>query len=276
MEAPERYESYWVAYFDLLGFQSIVRQPGNIASRLKDRDCRPRIWYTLEHYKRARKEFEHSMHCYGMHGKWFSDTFVFYTKDESGDCAIRIADASGSFFQRLYGSLIPVRGCLAYGDLYSGPDNELFGPALIDAYEEAEAQDWIGFIIHPTAVERMKLYEKNGRNVYDALCAWNYIDHAVPFKKKDTHDARESRRGESSRRLVYTLVNPNLAHEQVQSFLEYSGQMQGIGEDLIEMDKDLTPEDRNKIRCDVRRKHENTRAFLLDATAIRGQTRKQA
>jgi hypothetical protein len=57
MEASEQYESYWIAYFDLLGFKSVVRQPGNIACRLQQADGRPTIWYVLEQYKRAREAF---------------------------------------------------------------------------------------------------------------------------------------------------------------------------------------------------------------------------
>lgn len=262
MEEPERYESYWITYFDLLGFESVVRQPENIACRLKNEGCRPRIWYTLEHFRKAREEFIDLKRVYGTQGIWFSDTFLFYTKDESHDCLIRMVNASGNFFRRMFRSLIPVRGCLAYGDLYSGPHDELFGPVLIDAYREAEAQDWLGFIIHRTAAERIELYEKNGRSVRDAMCAWDYVDYAVPFKTKILPDAQESPPVESPRRLVFSLVNPNLTHEQAQFLLRDSDHMQSIGEDLIEMDKDLTREERDKKRRDVRTKHENTRQFL--------------
>jgi hypothetical protein len=68
----------------------------------------------------------------------------------------------------------PLRGCLAHGGLYIGLRGEMFGPALIDAYEEAEKQDWIGFVLHRTAEERMRHYCIDGRSVADALCEYDY------------------------------------------------------------------------------------------------------
>jgi hypothetical protein len=286
MEAPERYESYWITYFDLLGFEDVVREPRNIACQIGHVDGRPRIWYALEHYRRALEEFEDFKRDYRMQGKWFSDTFLFYTKDESSDCVLKIASASGAFFRRMFGGLIPMRGCLAHGDLYSGPEDELFGPALIDAYREAEAQDWLGFIIHPNAEERMRLCEKNGRSVCKALQEYDYRDYRVPFKKKVPHDvqansswrcvrrflapfkknvaadAQESRPSERRRRLAYTLIKPGETREHVQFLLRDLDHMQSVGEHLIGIDKDMTTEEKEKKRQDVRRKYENTREFL--------------
>jgi hypothetical protein len=177
-----------------------------------------------------------------------------------------MADASGNFFRRMFNGLIPMRGCLAYGDFYCGPEGELFGPALIEAYEEAEAQDWLGFIIHPTAEERIKLCEKNGRRIYDALQAYDYTEYAVPFKRKAPEDTQESRLSEECRRLAYTVVKPGTTREHVGFVLRDSDHMQGVGESLIQMDKDMTPEEKDRRGQDVRRKHEHTREFIRNTS----------
>lgn len=138
------YKSYWLAYFDLLGFENRV-------------EVMPAVYPILEEYQTALTEIRKNpqeMHC-----KWFSDTFLFYTPDTSVESFAGIEAACEFFFLRMTMSRIPVRGCLTIGDFYEDPSNDiLVGPVLIEAYKLAEHQDWLGFILSDGAVRRRDHY----------------------------------------------------------------------------------------------------------------------
>jgi hypothetical protein len=137
------YGSYWVAYFDLMGFESMVRGE-NAVGPIRFEVYEP----LLTEIKNGFKEVE----C-----KWFSDTFLFYTPDHSRTCWSGISDVCESFFYRAIEQQIPVRGCLSIGDFYAEGDI-LVGPALIEAYRLAERQDWLGFVLSPKAVAKCNQY----------------------------------------------------------------------------------------------------------------------
>jgi len=137
------YRSYWVAYFDLLGFTNMVEG---------EREVWPIL---LEVYEPLLTEIEtrfKDVQC-----KWFSDTLVFYTPDHSKTSWDGIVNVCESFFYRTIERQIPARGCLSVGDFYA-EDDVLIGPALIDAYRLAECQDWLGFVLSPEAVRRRDQY----------------------------------------------------------------------------------------------------------------------
>jgi hypothetical protein len=87
---------------------------------------------------------------------WFSDTIIIYSADGSRKSFEDVAEASKSFLDELIDSKIPVRGALAFGDFYADKANGLFlGKALIDACEYGEKFNWLGFALHPSALQRM-------------------------------------------------------------------------------------------------------------------------
>lgn len=136
------YEPYWVAYFDLLGFENRIKV-----------ECAS--YPILEDYRTALDEMQTNPTVIGR--KWFSDTFLFYTPDDSRTSLEGIRNACESFFYRMIERLIPVRGCLTVGDFHV-EDDVLVGPALIEAYRLAECQDWLGFVLSPDAVRRCEAY----------------------------------------------------------------------------------------------------------------------
>ncbi len=73
---------------------------------------------------------------------------------------------------------IPVCGAMSYGDFYADKNNNVFfGEALIEAYSFGENQNWIGFIICPSAIEQMKSI---GLPADERL---NYAYWKIPYKK---------------------------------------------------------------------------------------------
>jgi hypothetical protein len=91
---------------------------------------------------------------------WFFDTFIIYsTGYPIGDSLAHFSateQVSRLFFQRLIPRGIPVRGALTHGPLYFQTSRDIcVGPALIDAYHHAENQNWLGFVLTPSAVAKM-------------------------------------------------------------------------------------------------------------------------
>jgi hypothetical protein len=73
---------------------------------------------------------------------------------------------------------IPVRGAIACGGFYADTSNQVYlGQALVEAYEYGEAQDWIGFLLCPSAVLRL---DEVGLPAGERL---NYAYSEIPFKK---------------------------------------------------------------------------------------------
>jgi len=55
-------------------------------------------------------------------------------------------------FYFLIEAQIPARGAISLGEFYADQKNSLFfGKALIEAYEYGEAQNWLGFLVCPSA-----------------------------------------------------------------------------------------------------------------------------
>ena len=110
-----------------------------------------------------------------IHRGWFSDSFLFYTEDGTGSDYTAFDVFVRWFVHFLVAhDKIPVRGAITFGDFYGDVShNILFGKALVEAYEYGEAQDWIGFILCPSAVNRLK--------ELGLSCNLNYKTTAIPY-----------------------------------------------------------------------------------------------
>ncbi len=163
---PEDYTKSWVSYLDLLGITDLVHK--------KD-------WVDVSYYyEKAVKEFTE---VYNLTSKveraWLSDTFILYSPDNTACSFVEIESITHAFILSLIEHSIPVRGAMSCGDFYADKKkNILFGPALIDAYCYGENQDWIGFVLTPSAVEQITVigYHIDQTNI-------NYAYWDIPYKK---------------------------------------------------------------------------------------------
>lgn len=162
----DSFRKRWVSYFDLLGFSDLVQTKGELS-------VFSTITTALEEFERKRNPKDHLV------GRvWFSDSFIFYSQGASDIGFSSIEQISRHFFLTLIQKGIPVRGTLAFGELYADRDNNiLFGKGLLEAYQYAENQDWIGLILTPSAILRMEEIglPAKGRPYY---AKWS-----IPYKK---------------------------------------------------------------------------------------------
>lgn len=148
---------YWVAYFDIMGFENRVRGfeqnfgPGHLDL------------YVKNFFERILKKIDDALHrqnefmSVALEQARFSDSFVFYTPVVTTDSFCTIDMLFRRFIGAAISSNFPVRGVLTVGDFYADKLNNVFlGPALAEAYKYAERQDWIGCIVCPSAAARLK------------------------------------------------------------------------------------------------------------------------
>lgn len=143
---PLRYRKRWFCYLDLLGFTALVND-NNIS-------------HVIPIYQGVLKKLSATAEAVPIKGityTWFSDTFIIYSRSDSEKDFARVESIGRRFFQELILNKIAVRGAVTHGALYSQSSKNIFvGPALIDAYHYAEAQDWLGFILKPSVFNRLK------------------------------------------------------------------------------------------------------------------------
>ena len=168
---PENSKSRWLGYFDLLGTSELIR-----SGKINQVFSAYRV--ALEHLHGWKKREASIAHA------WFSDTFLLYSDDDSGESFASIEMVCRWLMFALLRRSIPVRGSLACGQFYADASNSLYlGESLLEAYEWGENQDWIGYILTPSAVSRL---DQLSLHVEERL---NYAKYDIPFKKKPGKDA---------------------------------------------------------------------------------------
>jgi hypothetical protein len=144
----------FVAFFDLLGFSSWLEADGSIEvftyvrgflnlmirASLPGSVVHPDMSVTLENSDVGFINF--------------SDSIVFYSRDDSDTCFDTTLRVCGEFLNGVIcGPSRMLRGAISHGEFYADPTaNAYVGQALIDAYRLENKQDWLGCSFHPTVV----------------------------------------------------------------------------------------------------------------------------
>ena len=173
----------WVAYFDILGFENLLhyaQKQWNAANL----DVVVRCYHEeILRYIECQLKRETNFTPVGFDYVCSSDSFVFFTVDDSNNSYLTIDRVGRFFFRKMIWKGIPFRGALAIGDFYADKQKNIFvGQGLIDAYKYAEKQDWIGFVLTPRVYERL-----SGTNL-DLRRRSDYVEYDVPIKRKEIAD----------------------------------------------------------------------------------------
>lgn len=180
----------WVAYFDILGFKNEIRlHTGHL-------DVFAKIQYEeiINHIDvKSKKPIDFIAQKYDC--SWFSDSFLFYSSDDSIDSYLTIHLVATSFFHYMtIDKKWPLKGALTVGDFYADKAKNIYlGEALINAHDYVEKQDWIGLVLTPKAHE--KLVEKsktNSLNLSSFVNGLGFKEYNVPIKRKTSTNGIES------------------------------------------------------------------------------------
>ena len=182
------YQRVWLSCFDILGFRNRIMEKdakGRIIRHAYD------IYSTynaaLDAAKRNSEKEKDNPDPTKVYHRFFSDTFFFYTKDDSRNAFVNIESVSRLFFKEVIMRQIPLRGSMTIGDFFFKEEEGIFfGPALIEAYECGEGQNWLGFVLTEDAEKQMAKYDANGQTVLDIYKKHYYTEYDVPCKNNYT------------------------------------------------------------------------------------------
>ena len=156
IEKTIEYNNSWIVYFDILGFRERV---------IKSSYNQINLFILFEDYELILKEIREKTSIYknvNVGHAWFSDTFLIFSKDNSIQSYVILLQCATLLMEKLLYKQIPMRGAISFGQMIIDEEKKIYmGPALIDAYKYAEDQNWINFVITPSAKAEII---KNGLN----------------------------------------------------------------------------------------------------------------
>jgi hypothetical protein len=157
----------WCCYLDLLGFKKLIQKDISLLNSVH------RYYQSREIIEAWIRRRRH------LHLICFSDTFIIYSSDDSDAAFAYIEQAAREIVNLNLKHGIPLRGALSCGALYIvEEDNICIGIPVIEAYEQAENQNWIGLILCNSAVQRLKDFNLSPSKML------NYRRWQIPKNKK--------------------------------------------------------------------------------------------
>ena len=173
----------WVACCDLLGFKKRIYKfeesgVGYLRAFIND------IFKTVTDAFQMQGKYNLDY----VFSTWFSDTFLFFANGDSESDFKWVNSSFRIFCREIISKEWPLRGAIGFGQLYADKSRNLFlGSGIINAYEYAEKQNWIGYIITPEANNRLN---ELGVDLSHWMVAFSR--YPVPFHQNDgREDTRE-------------------------------------------------------------------------------------
>ncbi len=109
---------------------------------------------------------------------WYSDTVIIYAQNDEDISCRNVLETVGWLVFTSMMTSTKIRAGIAYGEFYADPDNEmLVGPAVVDAYELEQAQQWAGAALTTDAASRIPKRVSTG-----ARYQWWLCEYDVPLK----------------------------------------------------------------------------------------------
>jgi hypothetical protein len=184
----------YLAYFDILGFKEFMKREDEEIVQMMNclkRDSQAAIanqdYVKASHGGLVANLVKAEVNC--LH---ISDSILFWTNDSTLRSFEKIFNAASYFLQACCVlRTFPVRGCIVKGQIHYSPftfhshnqtaftDSSMYGNALIEAYTNAEEQNWAGCYIHESA--------QTEQQYINSLIASNKLfRYPVPLKSNKT------------------------------------------------------------------------------------------
>lgn len=167
----------WVACCDIIGFKD----------KVKEFERQAGVGYlnvfVENYYKKVIDELQRQKAYFpnDVFSTWFSDTFLFFTHNDSENAFACVHSTFDVFCWMVISGGWPLRATIGFGQLYADVSKNLFlGSGIINAYEYAEKQNWIGSIVTPEANNRLN-------EVGIDLSHWrsSFTKYPVPFHQQE-------------------------------------------------------------------------------------------
>ena len=213
----------WIAYFDILGFESLLNE------------LKGHLDIVARTYEEILAFIEKDVRIWrdSVDAIWASDSFLFYTFDDSPQSFTIINIVAQHYFVGRIWKRKPLRGALSFGEFYSDKEKGIYvGPGLSDAYKYAEKQDWIGFVMTPDACKNLR-----GTKLSEDLDngGLNFSRYSVPVKKKEKNDGLITIKETNEQLYAFKMTcfdynNSNLTESRIKEMM-YSAQNNNTAKD---------------------------------------------
>ena len=156
------FENRFIAFFDLLGFSSFIKNNDNYEIEYRIDHLFRDIEYALGKdalNKETNGSITYDISNAEINCLTISDSVIFWTDSASIENLHNLIEVSYLFNQRMANWNFPLRGALVYGQLgikkWDAPNNNnkvyransIYGKGLIKAYEIANSLEWCGTVI---------------------------------------------------------------------------------------------------------------------------------
>ena len=220
-----------VVFFDILGFKSMIEkysleELSEKYERLIDKTNG--LLFPLKLEVKVPKLFpdhpENKPWCYKQ---IFSDSIILISETDTGESCLKLLIYSWRLVQACVVSNMPVRGGIAFGDLYMNlRKNIVLGEGLTRAYELEKRQNWIGVAIDNSVGNKFqKLFKmfKDPTSIFSPL----FFQYDVPFKdgtseRLHTLNWRLNLIVEKGTRSLFPRQNDEKVMEKIANTLEYA------------------------------------------------------
>lgn len=264
----------WVAYLDILGFKNMLEESRMTVSKASaGRRPMHLDLFVKNHYGDVLDAIQRGNEwCRDMVSiAWFSDSFILFSHDDTLKSFGATIYSAGAFFGEAVCREMPLRGALSFGEFYADVEKGIFlGLALIDAYEYAEAQDWIGLVITPGA---HKAYEQL-QDSANLLSHHGFVEHDVFFKDRHRRSPEEvicrgkgivpvCRRAILTLHRLYCHVAPKSTHERLFAYRPTESTLLGsVRTAICSMQRSTIKKHPKEYKRRHRHKYERTVSFL--------------
>lgn len=249
----------WVAYFDILGFKGEVEWAEKNHNKFILSMCE--CAYEERNLKEKFKEFTNGL----VKIICFSDTFIFYSSNDSGECLSAIEHVARQFFRAMFtakwhaekephsGDIpVPLRGCLNYGHFYADRDKNIYwGSALNEAYELAESQDWIGYVLSEKAKSQID------------KCHFNYWKTIEPYYKEYNVPMKDLKTKKLFKKKLYAYYAGEYKVSSLDILRDHAGF--DLADGLFRMWINIKDNNNLTDKQKISKKYRNTKDFLLEA-----------
>ncbi|MDO8465744.1 MAG: hypothetical protein Q7S46_10925 [Gallionella sp.] len=186
MVAPQIIPQRTVAFFDILGFrQAVLTTPlSELAAKYERRIAEADAMNHPENLVSGTPSLfpNHSPNAPWCQRFVFSDSIILVSIDDSAVSALKLLVYAWRLSQSFIAFQMPLRGGIAFGELYSNPlRNICLGHALTTAYDLEQSQAWVGAAIH-SSVEEAFPEILSPDNEYHGLLDDIFLRYPVPMK----------------------------------------------------------------------------------------------
>ncbi len=157
----------------------------------------------------------------------FSDSIILVSIDDQAISALKLLVYAWRLSQAFIAFQMPLRGGIAFGDLYSNPQTNIcLGRALTTAYELEQAQAWIGVALHPSVQDQFPDIlspNKAPHGLLDDI----FLKYPVPMKDGSSQNLRTLNWRfnlvvEKGTRSLFVNDGPQQVMQKVENTLKYA------------------------------------------------------